>query len=271
MSGEHSTIRVGADTQVQGLVWLVLNRPEARNAWTEAMIEAFCAAVSMLDRQEEVRVLAITGAGTSFSAGGDLKAMQARSGMFAGDPMGLRERYARGIQEIPRVMASISKPVIAVINGAAIGAGLDLCCMCDLRIMASDALLGSTFVKIGLIPGDGGAFLLTRILGAARASELVLTGKLVDAAWAERAGLVNAVLSQGELANHARSLALQLMEAAPVSQRLAKRLLQAAPEQHLQSALEMAATYQGISQRTNDHIEGVNAFLERRKPNFQGS
>jgi len=250
---------------------LTLDRPDARNAYSEAMVDSLVQALDDADRDDEVRCVILTGAGAAFSAGGDLKRMLQQEGMFAGGPVDLRRRYVDGIQRIPRRMALLEKPIIAAINGPAIGAGLDLACMCDLRIAARGAQLGSTFVKVGLVPGDGGAYFLARTLGFPRALELMLTGRLVDADEAERIGLVHRVVEPAELLPAARALAGQIAANAPLAVRLTKRAAYRSHEADLEQALELAATYQGIVQNTADHREAVRAILERRPPVFTGT
>ena len=249
---------------------LTLDRPDARNAYSEAMVDSLVRALDDADRDDEVRCVILTGAGAAFSAGGDLKRMLQQEGMFAGGPVDLRRRYVDGIQRIPRRLALLEKPIIAAINGPAIGAGLDLACMCDLRLAARGAQLGSTFVKVGLVPGDGGAYFLARTVGFPRALELMLTGRLVDADEAERIGLVHRVVEPAELLPAARALALQIAANAPLAVRLTKRAAYRSHEADLEQALELAATYQGVVQNTADHREAVRAMLERRPPVFTG-
>jgi enoyl-CoA hydratase/carnithine racemase len=249
---------------------LTLDRPDARNAYSEAMVDSLVRALDEAERDDEVRGVILTGAGAAFSAGGDLKRMLHREGMFAGGSVDLRRRYVDGIQRIPRRLALFDKPVIAAINGPAIGAGLDLACMCDLRVAARGVQLGSTFVKVGLVPGDGGAYFLARAVGFARALELVLTGRLVDADEAERIGLVHRVVAADDLLPAARALAAQIGDNAPLAVRLTKRAAYRSFDADLEQALELAATYQGVVQRTEDHREAVQALLERRSPVFRG-
>ena len=249
---------------------LTLDRPDARNAYSEAMVDSLVRALDDADRDDEVRCVILTGAGPAFSAGGDLKRMLQHEGMFAGGPVDLRRRYIDGIQRIPRRLALLEKPIIAAINGPAIGAGLDLACMCDLRIVARGAQLGSTFVKVGLVPGDGGAYFLARTVGFPRALELMLTARLVDADEAERIGLVHRVVEPADLLPAARALALQIAANAPLAVRLTKRAAYRSHEADLEQALELAATYQGVVQNTADHREAVRAMLERRPPVFTG-
>jgi len=253
------------------VLFLTLDRPDARNAYSEAMVDSLVRALDDADRDDEVRCVILTGAGAAFSAGGDLKRMLQQEGMFAGGPVDLRRRYVDGIQRIPRRLALLEKPIIAAINGPAIGAGLDLACMCDLRIVARGAQLGSTFVKVGLVPGDGGAYFLSRTIGFPRALELMLTGRLIDTDEAERIGLVHRVVEPAELLPAARALAEQIAANAPLAVRLTKRAAYRSHEADLEQALELAATYQGIVQNTADHREAVRAILERRAPVFRGA
>jgi len=249
---------------------LTLNRPEARNAYSEEMIELLCASLDRAELDRSVRSVIITGAGPCFSAGGDLKLMRDKGGMFEGDQVELRARYMQNIHRVPRRLARFSKPLIAAINGPAIGAGLDLTLMCDLRVASSEARFGSTFVKVGLIPGDGGAYYLTRAVGLAKALELTLTGRVIDSAEAERIGLVSRVVEPSELMSATQTLADELNTNAP----LAVQLTKAAAYQSLnvgpEAALQLAASLQGVAQNTADHLEGVNAILERRSPQFEG-
>ena len=267
-AGPH--VHVDTDPENPFVAWLTLDRPGFRNAWSDEMVTGFCAALDHLEADAQVRVVILTGAGPAFSAGGDLKAMRDHAGMFAGGPVELRSRYIRGIQSIPRRMARFDKPVIAAMNGHAIGAGLDLACMCDLRVCADHAKLGSTFVKVGLIPGDGGAKLLARVVGFPKALELVLTGRVIDAQTAHSIGLVTTVVAADAVRRTALEYAAELAANAPLSVRLAKQLCYRSQELSLDTALELAATYQGIVQNTDDHDEGVAAILGRRPPEFQG-
>lgn len=267
-TGPH--VHLSADPQVAGVAWITLDRPTHRNAWSDEMLAGFLAALDHLEADDSVRVVVITGAGKAFSAGGDLKAMKAHTGMFEGAPVQLRSRYTRGIQAIPRRLARFDKPVIAAINGPAIGAGLDLACMCDLRVAVAGAKLGSTFVKVGLVPGDGGATLLARVVGFPKALELVLTGRVIRAETALELGLVTRVVPPGELAAAVRELASEIAQNAPLAVRLAKSACYRSQGVSLDVALELAATYQGIVQNSADHDEGVAAILERRAPDFQG-
>lgn len=239
------------------LAIITLDRPEARNAYSDEMCESLVAALDRADADPEVRCVILTGEGKAFHAGGDIKAMRARSGMFAGDPAELRTRYARGIQAVPRRFAEFHKPIIAAINGAAIGAGLDLACMCDLRVAQAGAKLGSTFVKVGLVPGDGGAYFLTRVVGFSRALELILTGRIVTAEEGLAIGLVNEVVAAEDLMDTARERARVIAANPPLAVQLTKRAAYRSYETDMPNALELAATYQGIVQNLDDHLEAL--------------
>ena len=257
-------------TYAQRHALITLNRPEARNAYSSEMINGLVHALDELELNADVRAVVITGAGRAFSAGGDLKLMRDKQGMFEGGPVELRARYMHEIQRVPRRIARFSKPLIAAINGPAIGAGFDLSLMCDLRVASAKARFGSTFVKVGLIPGDGGAYYLARAIGLARALELCLTGRVIDAIEAERIGVVSEVVPPEDLLTRAQALAEEIAENAP----LAVQLTKAAAYQSLtltpDAALQLAASFQGIAQNTADHLEGVEAMLARRTPQFEG-
>lgn len=232
---------------------VTLDRPDARNAYSDEMCEQLVAALDRADADAAVRCAILTGAGSSFHAGGDVKAMKERSGMFAGEPAELRARYVRGIQAVPRRIAEFRKPLIAAINGPAIGAGLDLACMCDLRIAAEGAKLGSTFVKVGLVPGDGGAFFLQRVVGFPRALELMLTARVLDAGQALAIGLVHEVVPADQLLARAQDLAAEIAALPPTAVQYTKRAAYRAYAGDQAAALELAATYQGIVQNLPEH------------------
>ncbi|MEL7367336.1 MAG: enoyl-CoA hydratase-related protein [Myxococcota bacterium] len=249
---------------------IILDRPNAKNAYSEPMVDSLLEALAQANTNPDVRAVILTGAGSAFSAGGDLKRMRDKTGMFAGDPVKLRSNYITHIQRIPRAMAQVDKPMIAAINGPAIGAGLDLACMCDFRIAQAKAKFGSTFVRLGLIPGDGGAYLLARTIGLPNALDLILTARIIDADEALRIGLVNKVVAAEQLQEEARTLGQQLAANAPLAVQLAKRAAYRSFDHDLETALELAATYQGVVQNSEDHLEGVDALLGKRKPDFKG-
>jgi 2-(1,2-epoxy-1,2-dihydrophenyl)acetyl-CoA isomerase len=248
-------------------LWMTLNRPSASNAFSSQMILDFCSVLEHADQDESVRVIVITGEGKHFCAGGDIKDMASKSGMFEGEPNELRERYIRGIQNIPRVMNLMKTPVIAMINGAAIGAGLDVACMCDIRIASEKAKFGETFARLGLIPGDGGTYFLQRIVGFAKAMEMTLTADIYSAKEAMEIGLVNAVVSEEELVDKTREYVDKILMNAPIAISMAKRAITHAYKNDLYSQLDLLASYQGITQRTQDHFHGLKNL---KSPSTQG-
>jgi enoyl-CoA hydratase/carnithine racemase len=248
-----------------------LHRPDQRNPVSDPdVVDALVAAVERANTDPAVRAVVLTGAGSAFSAGGNVKDMAARRPPFDGPPATLRERYRHGIQRIPRAMYACDVPVVAAVNGPAIGAGCDLACMCDLRIASTEAVFAESFVRIGLVPGDGGAWLLQRVVGPARAAEMTLTGDPVDAATALEWGLVSRVVAPDELLPTAHALAERIAANPPQTVRLAKKLLREAAHQSLDSVLELSAAYQAISQRTADHDEALSGLLEKRPSTFTG-
>ncbi|MEL6342744.1 MAG: enoyl-CoA hydratase-related protein [Myxococcota bacterium] len=263
-------LRSFPDPDLPQLLWIRLERPDARNAYSTEMIEQLVAALDRAAEDPDVRCVILTGAGAAFSAGGDLKAMRHRTGMFEGAPVRLREQYLKGIHQIPRRIARFDKPIVAAVNGPAIGAGLDLACMCDVRIAARSAKFGSTFVKVGLIPGDGGAYFLTRTIGFPRALEMILSGRIIGAEEALAMQLVHSVVDDEALEAAARKQAERLARNAPLAVQMAKRLCYRAYEASLDVSLELAASYQGMIQNTRDHEEGVAAILDKRRPEFSG-
>jgi enoyl-CoA hydratase/carnithine racemase len=248
-----------------------LNRPETRNALTEPAhmqeIEDLCRAIH---KDRTVNVLVLTGEGSTFCAGGNVKDMQQRGGIFAGSPYEVRDSYRDTIQRIPLALYGLDVPVIAAVNGPAIGAGLDLACMCDIRIAAERALFAESFVKVGIVPGDGGAWLLPRVIGMPRASLMAFTGDTIDAAKALAWGLVAEVVPGDALLAHAQALAQRIAANPSHALRLTKRLLREGQHMRLDSLLELSAAFQALSHHTKDHLEAVNAFLEKRAPEFKG-
>jgi len=242
---------------------ITLDRPDARNAYSEAMVDELLAALDRADDDTTVRAVVLTGAGPAFSAGGDLKAMRDRSGMFAGDPAELRTQYRRGLQQLPRRFDAFEKPVVAAVNGAAIGAGLDLALMADLRIASADARFGSTFARVGLIPGDGGAYLLTRVVGFARALDLVLTARIVDAEEALALGLVTTVVPAEDVLATARERAEQIAALPPKAVQAAKACLYRSVDHDLETALQLTAALQATVQHTDEHTKAVQDMIER--------
>lgn len=254
------------------VVILTLNQPDTRNALTDmALVDAFVAACQRIKDELDVRCVIVTGAGTAFSSGGNLKHMRDRAGTFAGDALRVRDNYRRGIQRIPLALYNLEAPTIAAVNGPAYGAGCDLTLMCDIRIAASTAVFAENFVKVGIIPGDGGAWLLPRAIGLSRACEMAFTGEAIDAATAERWGLVSSVVEPGSLMDVARHLARRIAANPPGALRMTKRLIREGLHMRLDLLLELSAAFQGAVHQTRDHAEAVAALLEKRTPVFTGA
>jgi enoyl-CoA hydratase/carnithine racemase len=250
---------------------LILNRPEAMNALGEPGDgEQVAAACAEINSDRSIRCAILTGAGKAFSAGGNVKAMQNRVGAFGGAPATVRTGYKTNVHRIVESLWNLETPLIAAVNGAAIGLGCDVACMADIRIAAETSKFGVTFLKLGLIPGDGGAWLLPRVVGFSRACELLFTGDVIDAKTALDWGLVSRVVPADQLLGEANVLASRIAKQAPTAVRLAKSLLRQGQTASYQAVMEMSAAAQALMHHTKDHAEGVAAILEKREPTFTG-
>ena len=251
---------------------LTLNRPESLNALgAPGDGDAVAATCEEVNGDLDVRCVVLTGAGRAFSAGGDVKAMKAREGAFAGSGVAIRDGYRRNIHRIVRSIYGLEVPAIAAVNGAAIGLGCDVACMTDIRICADNARFGVTFLKLGLIPGDGGAWLLPRTIGMSRAAEMLFTGDVIDAQTAVAWGLVSRAVPAETLLDEAIALANRIAAQPPHALRLTKSLLRQGQSASYDTLMEMSAAAQAISHLTEDHMEGVDAILEKRDPVFKGA
>jgi enoyl-CoA hydratase/carnithine racemase len=250
--------------QEDGVVTLTLNRPEKRNPISERdVVDALVDALKRVQLDASARAVILTGAGSAFSSGGDLKAMEAALEERASNPSATVAYYAEGIQRIPLAFEALDVPVIAAVNGPAIGAGTDLACMCDLRIASEDARFAESFVKIGIIPGDGGAWLLPRIVGWSKACEMALTGDIVSAQEALACGLVSQVVPKDDLLPAARRLAARIAVNPPLAVRATKRLLREGRFASLGALLQMSASAQAIAHTTAEHREALAAALAK--------
>ena len=254
------------------VVTLTMNRPAERNAiGSHADCAELVDAVARAAADPSVAVLVLTGAGTAFSAGGNLKAMRERSGIGPLDsPLATRNNYRAGIQRIPQALWNCELPMIAAINGHAIGAGLDLACMCDIRIAAQGAKLASSFIKMGIVPGDGGAYFLPRATGLSKAAEMMFTGEAIGADDALACGLVSRVVPAEALLPEAHALAERIAVNPPQTLRLVKRLLREAQHARLDEVLQLSAAFQALAHETADHREALDAFFDKRTPTFTG-
>lgn len=251
-------------------LWVVLNNPEQMNAITTEMINSLTEVLTYADFDKSIRVIVITGKGVNFCAGGDIKAMEEKSGMFAGDSNELRARYQQGIQRIPQCIENLSVPVIAMVNGAAVGAGCDLAMMCDLRIGHHKTKFAETFTRMGLVPGDGGTFFLQRIVGYSKAMQMFLTSKTYQGIEAQDFGLLNFLFEESGMEEETKKIADTIAGNSPVAQKLTKKAMKVSYLHDLQTSLDLLASFQGIAQRTSDHFEAIKSFKEKRSPNFSG-
>ena len=253
------------------IVKITLNRPDTRNALSGDIIEGLVEYIQKADKDKNVGCVILTGAGKSFSSGGNLQEIKDMTTKDQMTQAQLEDWYRFGIQKIPLTMNSIDVPVVAAVNGHAIGAGNDLCTMCDIRIAGEDAKFSESFLRIGIIPGDGGSWFLPKIIGLARANEMILTCDVLDANKALDWGLVSKVVPNEDLIVEAQQLAKKIASQPPEASRRAKRLLRMSQNVPLQDALEMAASQQSMLQQLDDHREAIDALLEKRKPNYKNS
>ena len=245
---------------------LTLDRDDVRNALTgTALIEDILAVAQWVNRSEDVSALIITGAGAAFSSGGNVKDMAERGGDFAGNVAEVAARYRAGIQRIPLALQDVEVPIIAAVNGPAIGAGFDLANMADLRIASEKAKFGETFLNLGIIPGDGGAWFMQRQIGYQRAFELTLSGRIIDATEALALGVVLDVVAPDQLLPRARQIADRFAAQPPKALRLTKRLMKMAQRMELKDFLDLCAVFQGMCHNEPEHLEAVQRFLAKQK------
>lgn len=258
---------------------ITLNRPEKLNAFSVNMIRSWVQALKDAQADDTVRVIVLTGAGRAFCAGGDVKAMESGAGFFPESdfpPAGRNNAYHKKrslwelIHQVPLTLQDVDKPVIAAVNGDAIGAGCDMALMCDLRLAAEEARFSEGYVKLGLVPGDGGAYFLPRLVGLPKALELLWTGDMISAQEACQIGLVNRVVPREKLIEETYRLAGRIADGPPLAVRMIKRAVYQGLKTDLRTSLDLISSHMSIITETADHQEGVGALLERRKPDFKG-
>ena len=249
---------------------VTLNRDETRNSLTDEVIEGLLDSMAMAEGDSSISCVILTGAGKAFSSGGNLRDIGAMTAEKAMSPLDIEAWYKTGIQRMPLMMEKLTVPVIAAVNGPAIGAGNDLATMCDMRIASTNARFAESFLKVGIIPGDGGAWFLPRIVGYARAAEMLYTSEAIDADKALAWGMVSQVTAPEDLMDAARALAAKVVSNPPFALRKGKEIMLAAQRMGLEDSLAKAATTQGVLQQMEDHQEAVNAILEKRQPQFKG-
>jgi len=246
---------------------LVMNRPERLNALNVELAEALLAALERAASDSAVRCVVLTGAGRAFCAGGDLKMIAETHSRNAGPEL---EALLRGGAKLVLALAQMPKPVLAVINGPAAGAGMNLALACTLRIASDQAAFGQNFAKVGLFPDFGGTFFLPRLAGAGHAAEMFFTGEMITADEAARIGVVNRVVPHDRLAEEARALGERLASAPPLAARAVKQVLSGADCAELGRLLEFEIQTQMECFQSEDCAEGLRAFFEKRKPEFRG-
>jgi enoyl-CoA hydratase/carnithine racemase len=245
-----------------GVATLRFCRDDVRNALTGTRLaEDIIAVCEWASVDERVGALVLTGDGRAFSAGGNVKDMAAKADMFAGDPFDIQNGYRRGIQRMTLAMHRLEIPVIAAVNGPAIGAGLDLACMCDIRIGSARARMAESFVNIGLVPGDGGAWFLPRIVGVQRAAELTFSGRVLDADEALAIGLLLEICTPDELLARSHDMARGFAAKPRRALRMAKRLLVSGQTARLDDFLDHCASLQALAHSGAEHEAALSAVL----------
>lgn len=252
-------------TVADGIGTIMLNRPHRKNAFTHEMIDQWARILVEARTDPDVRVIVLTGAGDAFCSGVDLSSMSGER-----TPLQRKNQLSERIHRIPFALEDLDKPVIAAINGVAVGAGMDMALMCDLRIIARSARLSEGYIRVGLVPGDGGCYYLPRLVGQAKALELLLTGDFIDAEEAARLGIANHVVDDDELPSAVRTLARKLADAPPVAVRTIKRAVYQSARSDLRTALDLISSHLAVITSTQDSAEALTAFRERRPGVYTG-
>ena len=245
---------------------IILNRPEAKNAFSPEMITLWRESLERSQADQNIRVIVVTGNGDTFCSGGDIRDM-AEGKLRSWD---MKRFLWEGVHRIVLALEDIDKPVVAAINGMAMGAGLDMAIMCDLRVCSEKAKMAESYIMMGMAPGDGGAYFLPRLVGIARALELLLTGRVLGAKEAFDIGLVNRVVPHEKLLEETLSLAGEIASKPPLAARMIKRAVYQAQRSDLRSHLDYISSQLALLSETRDHQEAARAFLDKRKPHFKG-
>lgn len=263
----------------EGIATITLNRPEARNAFSIEMIERWVKALEECRDREDIRVVVLTANGKAFCAGGDVKAMREGRGFLErgeatldthSTALARKNSLWKLIQRVPLTLQQVDKPVIAAVNGDAIGAGCDMALMADMRVVADTARFAEAYVKLGIVPGDGGAYYLPRLVGMPKALELLLTGDMIDAEEALRIGMVNRVVPAEQLLEETYRLARKIAAQPPVAVQLIKRAAYQSATADLRTALDLVSSHMAIVTETEDYREAVQALLEKRQGLYKG-
>src|SRR5688572_12796065 len=247
---------------------LTLNRPDKLNAFTSEMIGLWQKGLEAAQNDDNVNVVIVTGAGRAFCSGGDVGRMR-RDGE-APQALDGKNSLWEGVHRVPKTLEAMDKPVIAMVNGLAVGAGMGMCLMCDVRVASDEARFSTGYVKVGLVPGDGDTYFLPRLVGPAKALELLWTADFIEAAEALRLGIVNRVVPAAELREATHGLARQIADGPQVPIRMIKRLVYQSLRLDLRTHLDLVSSHMAVVRRTEDHAEGVAAFKEKRPAKFKG-
>lgn len=251
----------------ENIAVLTINRPDARNAFSPEMIGLWRDYLKEARDDDTVNVIVVTGTGDTFCSGGDIRDM-AEGKLRSWD---MKRFLWEGVHRIILTLEDIDKPVIAAINGAAMGAGMDMAIMCDIRVSSDRAKLGESYIQMGLVPGDGGAWFLPRLVGVSKALELFLTADVLDAREALSLGIVNRVVSHETLMEETMKLASRIAQKPPLAVKMMKRAVYQGTTSTLRSHLDYISSQLSLLSETHDHSEAARAFLEKRKPVFTGS
>lgn len=245
---------------------ITLNRPEFKNAFSPEMLSCWEECLVKARSMEDIRVIILTGKGNTFCSGGDIREM-AEGRLKSWD---MKDFLWEQVHRIVLAMEDLDKPVIAAINGAAMGAGMDMALMCDIRICSDRARLAESYISLGLVPGDGGAYFLPRLVGISKAMELLLTGQIVDPDEALRLGIINRVVPHEKLMEETYKMAENIAQKPPLAIRMMKRAIFQAQTSDLRSHLDYISSQVALLSETEDHMEAAKSFLEKRTPVFKG-
>lgn len=244
----------------EGVALIRLNRPRQLGAFTWPMIEAWARALRAAQEDDRVRAVVLTGTGRGFCTGVDLKALEE----IEPTPIARKRMLTDRVHRVARAVEDLDKPLIAAVNGLAVGAGMDMALMCDMRFAARSARFSEGYIRIGLVPGDGGAYFLPRLVGPAKAMELLMTGDFIDAEEALRLGIVNRVYDDEALLNETMAFAREIAAKPPIAISMIKRAVYQSMRTDLRTSLDLISSHMAVVQSTADYEEAMNAFREKR-------